>query len=138
MNISLEHLYKNTRALYVLNSCKHCRKWKEFIERLNFKIELGKRIEVIDCTMYDKFGVVTNPLIKVFEKYIKEYPTLIFDGVLISGTNSREEAEAYIRTALRNDFILPTEIKNIFNKDCHFEKKGFLIKRKVLVCQERG
>lgn len=137
----LNNFFRKARILFVEDNCTYCAIWKSFIERINMQVKIDKGIRVIDVTKFERFDICENPLLKVFEKYIENYPTLFFDGMRIDGANSREEAEAYILSALRNDFIvkdnpiLEQTNRFIFDRECQYVKKG-LFRKKTLVCPE--
>ncbi len=131
----LNKLYQNARILFLIDNCDECSQWKKFIERLNSQIAYDKRIKVIDATLFNEYGTHTHPLFKVFSKYIEAFPTLFFDGRKIENANTRIEVEAYIRSALHNDFILPITNKFISDRDCRYVRKG-LLKKKITVCHD--
>ncbi|HJX49871.1 MAG TPA: hypothetical protein VJ438_00230, partial [Candidatus Nanoarchaeia archaeon] len=88
----IRKMFMKARILFVLDNCHFCARWKEFIERINIELPIEKRIKVIDMTIYERLGVSTNPLIKLFYKYIPDkYPSLFFEGVILTGANSRVE-----------------------------------------------
>ena len=124
--------FRKYRILFVKSSCIHCRKYLEFIERINLKLPIDKRIKIIDCTMA-QYGIIDNPLIVLLDKQIEGYPTLIFDGLKISGINSAIETKVFLETYLNKEFIVYEDNNFMFNSDCEF-KKGGLFNKKV-VCK---
>lgn len=83
-------------------------------------------------TNIDKFSAPPSPLIELFDKKITNLPVLFFDGNRIDGAHSRIEAEAFIRAALRKDFLMPKDNPYIFDRECRIEKKMF--KKEVIIC----
>lgn len=130
---------KGQTLLFTISDCPFCRKWMDFIERVNKDLKFEKRIRVIDCTKYHQFRIIENPAIRTFYKYIDgEYPVLfhvtgVFGSNIVGlrkdGTNSVTEAEAWIRSLLDEDFIYPQNNQYMFRKECSFGKKGIFNKR---------
>ena len=132
-----QQIYRKERILFIVESCPMCLNWKKFIERLNSQISIKKRIKVIDATMLQDHGIYDHPMLKIFDKHIMTYPVLFFEGMRIDGANTRAEAEAYVRSALRNDFIVPQTNSFIFDRECKYLKKR-LFGKKVLVCSGKS
>jgi hypothetical protein len=121
----MKSLYGESRLLFTIESCPFCNVWKQFIERINMKLPLDKRINLIDCTRYYDFGIVENPLILRFNKYIGgSFPTLFFDGFKINSTSTRLEVETFMRTLVLNEFIIKEENPYLFAKNCDIIKHG--------------
>ena len=131
-------LFMKSRVLFIKSRCRHCGIYLEFIERFNLNLPIDKRIKVINCAKFDEFGIVDHPLILKYKRYIDGYPILFFEGQKISGTNSREELEAFLKVKLYGDFLNGTNMMTdsgnsiIFDKDCSF-RKTFLGRR--IVCE---
>jgi len=117
-------LYK-ARVLFVIENCSHCSIWKEFVDRMNLEVSHDKMIEIIYCDKYHDFGIIENPKLRLFYPYFQgSYPTMFFDGIKISGTNSLAEAEATLMVLFDQDFNNPTYNPNMFNKSCSYVKRG--------------
>lgn len=124
----IQPLLTHGRILFTRSHCNHCQKWKDFIYKLNFELKINKRIQVIDCTQFFLYGIYDHPIIKLFEDYIEEFPTLFFEGERKSGSNSTDECASWLitRLILENDFIFPRSPEyleelgryNIFNLKC--------------------
>ena len=125
-------LFMDKRIIFVLSFCPFCGIWLEFVERFNSNMPPDKRVDIIDCSKWQETGIPDNPLINKYSKYITGFPVLFFEGRKIEGTNSREEAEAFLKVLCANDFKLPTSIPYLFDKDCSY-KNTFLGRR--IVCQ---
>jgi hypothetical protein len=136
--IQLRNVYMKARVVFVIQGCPRCAKYKEFVERFNLELPINKRIRVVDATNFNSLGIVDNPLIDLFDKYIPDsFPVLFLDGMRISYANSREEAEAFVRGYLHKEFIIPRENQYMFNKKCKVVPKGFF-KKPTIICEERG
>lgn len=122
----------NARVLFIQEGCPICLRWKKFIERFNLDINQEKRVLVVDATNLSKYGIYDHPLFKIFDKHIEGFPSLFIDGNKIGYTNSREEAEAFIRAFLHNDFIEEEDNPLLFDVDCRLTKKG------ELVCEKKN
>ena len=119
-------IFMRTRVLFTINGCHHCHIWSEVVERYNTKMPLSKRIRVVDCTKYYDFNIITDPIIRLYSKFIKgNYPTLFFEGEKVDGANSREEVEAWLLTRLFDDFIVDENNSAMFNKDCQYQDTIF-------------
>ena len=114
------------RILFIRQRCEHCRKYLEFIERINAKLPIRNRIKIIDCTML-KYGIVEDPLVQLFDKSIKGYPSLFLiddygNGdirkIKLDGINSIIETKAYLESYLNKEFIVFEENNDMFNI-CH-------------------
>ncbi|MEK6881294.1 MAG: hypothetical protein AABY22_16855 [Nanoarchaeota archaeon] len=114
------------RFLFLIDSCPFCRIYKRFLPYWNMQLKPDKRIRIIDCTMYNEHGIITNPIIKLFEPYLEAYPTLFFEGMKREGANSVVELIGYLKVKVFPDFIfeqenewLPEIKKNLmFNVQC--------------------
>jgi len=123
-------LLKKGRFLFVLEGCDHCQIYKKFIRQINMELKPDKRIQVIDCTSYNLFGISDNPLIELFERYFDGFPTLFIEGGIKSGANTVEECKAWINARLFNDFEFPKEPEYLpilrsyatFDKSCKYYK----------------
>ena len=123
-------IYENARVMVIEKGCSHCRLWKHFIERENLKLKPEKRITIIDGTLMAQHGILDNPLLKVFDKFIEGFPTLFIEGKKIGMANSKEEAIAFLRSYLYDDYIIPrVKLQEV---ECEYVKKWF--GKKVLVC----
>src|SRR3990167_3788147 len=88
------------------------------------------RVMIIDGTLMAQHGILDNPLLKVFDKFIEGFPTLFIEGKKIGMANSKEEAIAFLRSYLYDDYIIPrVKLQEV---ECEYVKKWF--GKKVLVC----
>lgn len=141
MNEFENQFYENARVLFVIEDCPKCRIWKSFIERDNTEVPISKRIKIIDLTFYIE-NKIRNRYLNIFKKFISEhgifnFPILLFDGTITQGADSRETAEALIKSAFHKDFIIPKENNYYFDKKCRYENKG-LLRGNALVCEDVG
>lgn len=125
MKVYQNQVLKNARVLFVQDGCEICLRWKKFIERFNLEIKPEKRIEVIDATNLSRNEIFDHPLLKIFDKYIFHFPVLFLDGRKIPWANSPEEAEAFVRSYLHEDFIIPQENPLLFEVKCRNVKRRF-------------
>jgi len=127
-------LLSKGRFLFVVNDCENCSVWKTFIERVNAELKFDKRIKVIDCSNYHDFKITDNPIIKLFAPFIRgEYPVLFHMMGRKDGTNTRVEAEAWLRARIHDDFLEPRYNEFMFNKECRYGERGFI--RKKIICE---
>lgn len=118
--------------MFVVDWCSHCRIWKKFINQMNNEFKLNKRINIIDCSNYAKYGM-NDPIIKIFDKYIDGYPVLFIKGSRKDGANSLIECKQWLKIKKFDDLVFPKEDffetinkKEIFDISCK-KIKGRLI-----------
>lgn len=135
---NLKQVYDTSRVLFVIQGCNVCHIWKKFIERENLKIKPGKRISVVDATLFTTYGTYDNFFLRIFDEFLQDppkskvysFPALFIDGRLITGANSQEEALNFIRGLLHDDYNDPYE-KYEFKAECDYRKKNG---KRVLMC----
>lgn len=127
------HFFNNKRIVFVTRGCPHCRILMEFIERINYKLPIDKRIQIVDCTLYQSYGIATNNLILLYSKHFDGFPTLFLGNTKISGSHTRIEYETFLHDYLEDEFIIKEYSDHKFNKDCMFSKKGIF--KGVPLCQ---
>jgi glutaredoxin len=121
-----------SRLLFYKSGCPHCAILMKFVERINSKLPIEKRIRLVDCTLAEEFGM-SNPLIDLFQEHFTGFPTIFLDGIKIDGSNTQIEAETFLTTYLQQEFINREYSDLTFNKEC--EKRNFLgISR--IICKE--
>lgn len=125
-------LYRKINVLFYMNSCPHCRTLCEFIERINCKLPIEKQIKMVECTYYQKYGVISDPLLQMYSKKFDGYPTLFAGSIKISGTNSKIESYEFIKGLLEEDFVMPEQSNHKFLKNCELNKSGWL--RGKVIC----
>jgi len=122
--------YTETRVLFVEENCPMCALWKKFIRQFNMKLRPEKRIKIIDCTYHDRYDILTDPIIKLYEDKIDGYPILFIGDSRKDGAESITECKAWLFARLFNDFIFQQRnemlhiIKKplLFNKTCKYSQ----------------
>lgn len=121
--------YSSIRVLFILNSCSHCREYAKFIETLNMKLPMDKKIKVVNVTNYYDFGIIDDPLIMVFKKYLEGgFPVLFFDSMRLDGSRNVEELKRFMYTLVFDELIIRDRndyeyVKYMYNKNCKFVDK---------------
>ena len=117
-------LLLKSRLLFTINDCEHCKLYLRFIQRINAKLPLDKRITVINCSNYHDYDIIDDRRIPIFINYYGgSYPTLFINGGIIKGANSQAELEAWIKARLEYDFVLEEDLEDLtFNKQCKYVK----------------
>ena len=115
--------FSKNRVLFKVDNCDHCILLR-FIEKINMKVAIDKRVKVVDCTIYQNYGIITDHLILLYNKYISGYPVAFIGNRKIDGANSQIESEALYNAILDDDFIVNEYNKRKFNKVCAYVKKG--------------
>lgn len=96
------------RVLLVRRGCPFCRDAIKVISKLNLKMNIDKRILIIDCYEWEEFKLDNNPLLNLFSKMEKEgfgYPFLYVDGIIIEPSPSPEQLKIVLKTFLREDIL---------------------------------
>jgi len=122
--------YINGRFLFVVDGCQHCGIWEKFIRQFNMMLKPNKRIKIVDCTYYDMYNILTDPIIKLYESRLDGYPVLFIGDARKDGAESVIECMAWLLRRLYADFIfppsnefLPTINKSLFfNQSCGYSK----------------
>jgi len=135
MNYQQEQLFATARVLFIKDGCPFCRIWKKFIESINLELPLRKRFKIVDCTKFEMFKITNDPLIKIFNNSFDGYPTLFFEGRSIAGAHTIEEADAFVRALVHEDFIITPYNEFLFDKECRFIEKGIIFKKRSLYCE---
>ena len=121
--------FRKYRLLFVKDSCPHCHKYMNFIEKINQRLPINKRIKIINCSLYH-YGVY-DTILSFMNENVKGFPTLMIDGILIDGINTSIESESFLKSYLEDEYISPEYSNYKFIKDCEFNNKGFF-KGKVI------
>lgn len=129
-----QETFNKLRVCFFIQSCPRCRILCEFIERINFKLPYSKQIKMVDCTLYQNYRVLDNPLIALYNKSFDGFPCVFFGNTKISGANTRFQSEAFLKGLFEEDFIYPEQSEGKFNKECFFSNKG-IFKHKV-ICKD--
>ena len=82
------------RVLLKRSYCSYCRNWKGVVEKINLRLPPRKKIRIVDTTLYDKYGIVTDNVIN--EIKWEGTPHLHIDGVDYTGALSRWSVEAWL------------------------------------------
>ncbi|MEM3075069.1 MAG: hypothetical protein QW727_03970 [Candidatus Pacearchaeota archaeon] len=123
--------FNKNRVIFILQGCYYCRKVMPIIERINMKLPIDKRIKIIDCSLYNNYGIIDNPLIEMYGKHFDGFPTLFIGNLKISGANTIEEYYYYLNPLLEGDYMVPEYTNQKFNKECEFKNKWYFLKRVV-------
>ena len=119
--------------LFVVDSCKYCRLYREFVGKMNMNLPLDKQIEVIDCSDYYDYGIIRDPRIRKYAKYFDgNFPVFVFHGYRLDGANTRVELESFLKALFLPHFILEVENEGLFVKDCEWIKNKVF--GRTLVC----
>jgi len=96
-----------TRMLFVRKGCFFCRQMVKVINKINLKMEIEDRIQIIDAWEYEEFDLRNLPLIEKLRKDgIEEgYPLLIIDSIRIEPAPTEEILNTLLTTMLSEDLI---------------------------------
>ena len=127
-----QQVFNKLRLAFFVEGCLHCRTWKDFIQRINGKLPIEKRIKIIDCTEFQKYNIISDPLIVLYNKHFDGFPCIFIGNLKISGSNSRIESETYLTALLEDEFIVSEYDDRKFNKECEFKKVAW---KQRVVCK---
>lgn len=98
------------------------------------KLPVDKRVKVVDCTIYQRYGIVTDPLITLYSKHFTGFPVAFIGNRKVDGANSQIESEELYNSILEEDFIVQEYNDKKFNKECEIYGRG-IFKRRV-ICKD--
>ncbi len=100
------------RFVIIRQGCEYCATFSGVVTHFNnLLLQAGAyakknftRIETIDASLYDKYGIVNHPIIERFKKVINDYgyPLLYIDGHLRAGALHKKDNEGWIQGVLEN------------------------------------
>lgn len=56
------------RFLLVKFKCPFCRDFEKAIKMINLKLPIERRIQIIDCMHWERYGIQLEPIMRKFEK----------------------------------------------------------------------
>lgn len=126
-------IYKKN-FLFVKDGCDYCKIAKKAVNKINLKLPIIKQIQIVDCTYYDNYGIINDPILNLFRDKINAFPTLFINGTKKEGANSVIEYFAWLKAKLLNKFLinegneyLPNlEVYAMFDYDC-VRKSGRIV-----------
>lgn len=125
-------IFRKLNVCFVIDNCSRCRILCEFIERINMKLPINERIKMVNCTYYQKYNIVTDPLIILFNRFFTGFPTIFLKGKKLDGSNTRIESEMFLKTLLQELYIIGEPNEFTFDKECEYKKKGLI---RGIVCK---
>ena len=97
-----------TRFLMTKLGCPFCLQMVKVISKINLRLQMDRRIHIIDCWEYEEFGLNKIPLIqKLHKEGLKHgYPFLYLDGCVIEPAPTNEMMKILLEEYLKEDFII--------------------------------
>ena len=97
----------NQDLLFVKNDCPFCKEYLNWIDIVNSRLPVEKKIDIIDTTNNAEMEILDNVLIEKFK--IAEVPCMfLFDGIgnytKICGVSSREWIKGFLFSYYNEDF----------------------------------
>ena len=128
----MRSIFLNSRVLFTIEGCIHCRIYAEVIGMVNSKLPTNKKIKIIDCTKYHDYNDKSNPLIEMYMPHINgEYPVLFIGSGRVDGSHTREELMAWLMARFADDFVIPEGNSYMFNKECSWVNNKYFGKKVV-------
>lgn len=95
-----------SRFLLTEAGCPFCRDATSVITRINLRLPADKRINIIDCTNWEQFGIMDKPIMKKLEKEgFNYYPFLYLEGQIIEPAPTPEMLKKVIEVSLKEDLL---------------------------------
>lgn len=98
--------------------CPFCRITLTPTERNNLSLKPKDKIEVVDAFERENFGMKLKPIIEKVK--FDSYPTLIFDGVKVTGFLSKSDVKSCLTAFTSEEKIVPE--KNIWEEKAEEER----------------
>lgn len=96
-----------TRFLLTKRGCHHCLEMKKVINKINVRLEIDKRIVIIDCFNWEEFGLRDIPLMDVLEKIgFNGYPYLYLNGAIIEPAPTPEILRIVLESFLKEELLI--------------------------------
>lgn len=127
----MKSILMKARVVFVIEGCHACKQYKKFVEELNLNLPIEKQIRVIYCDEYYDYGIVLDPLIRTFKKYLPgTFPVLFFEGTVLYGAVDKDILKYAVKTLVMDDMLIPEDNPYVFDMDCKIIE-GKLFGRKI-------
>jgi len=96
------------RFLVVRKGCPFCRQMLKVISKINLKLPLDKRIQIIDAWEWEQFGLDNQMILKKMNKIGLDdgFPFLYMEGVIIEPSPTTEQLRILLETYLNDEIII--------------------------------
>ena len=64
------------------------------VEQVNLELPISKRIDTEDCTLWERFGIKTSPVMDKLE--FSGYPFMYLHGIKINHFLSKDQTRAFL------------------------------------------
>lgn len=91
------------RIIIVKKGCHFCREAIIIVNRINLKLPLNRRINVVDNFQQEEFGMVMHPITEKFK--FDGYPFLYLDGI-VYGNAERDVLKTVLESFFKEEFII--------------------------------
>lgn len=97
----------HSRFLLVRKGCPFCRQFIRVISKLNLRLPIDKRIQIIDCYEWEHFGLRNIPLMDKLEKegLNEGFPFLFIDSIVIDPSPTTEQLKILLEKFLNEDLL---------------------------------
>lgn len=94
------------RILLTKRGCPFCRDIIKVVNKINWRLDIDKRIKIVDCWEWEEFKLDYPLIMRKFEKegQLQGYPHLYMDGVEIDPAPTSELMRALLESYLKEDF----------------------------------
>jgi len=95
-----------TRVLLIEMGCPGCKEYLRVIPKINLRLPIDKKIQIVDCFEWEQFGFKSHPIMDNFDRDdFQDYPLLYLDSILITGVLWAEQLKIFLEKFLEKDFI---------------------------------
>lgn len=92
------------RLLLTKRGCPYCNEAIKVINKINLKLQVGRKIQIVDLYSWEEFGLDNNPLRELFNRSnFDGYPFLYIEGILIEPAPTRENLKILVSSFLGDE-----------------------------------
>lgn len=96
-----------SRFLLTRRGCPHCNNAIKVINKINMCLPLDKQIKIIDCYLWEEFGLRNIHLLEIVDKMeFDGYPFLFVDGVKIEPCPTHEQLKRLLLKRFNKELII--------------------------------
>lgn len=94
----------NNRYLLVKRGCPYCLDFAKAVRIINMKLSMEKRIQIIDCWLWEEYGVKLEPIMDKFKKdgLAEGFPFCFIDGLIVEPAPT-DVLKVYLTKLLEED-----------------------------------
>lgn len=91
------------RILLKKRQCPICINYLGVVQRINARLPIDKRIQVVDTSDYEEHGINLSPIINHLQW--SGTPTLFINGIKVVGATTKEHIRGFLESFLKEEFL---------------------------------